>query len=106
MKKFLLLFLVMVVLSVTVAAQPMGYELKVSYDASDNGVLSELYVSEGDSVVAHVGFVYNTSKLELVKTIVAENSFKDFDLSKYDDEIQNVLRFYLINRDMAKDMVL
>ena len=47
-----------------------------------------------------------SSKLELVKTIVAENSFKDFDLSKYDDEIQNVLRFYLINRDMAKDMVL
>ena len=68
MKKFLFLFLVMVVLSVTVAAQPMGYELKVSYDASDNGVLSELYVSEGDSVVAHVGFVYNTAKLELVNT--------------------------------------
>lgn len=45
------------------------------------------------------------SKLELVKTIVAENSFKNFDLSKYDDEVQNVLRFYLINRDMAKDMI-
>ena len=45
------------------------------------------------------------SKLELVKTIVVENSFKDFDLSKYDDEVQNVLRFYLINRDMAKDMI-
>lgn len=41
-------------------------------------------------------------KLETVKQIVADNDFKDIDLSEYDKEIQNVLRFYLITRDMAK----
>ena len=44
-------------------------------------------------------------KLELVKQIVAYNTFKDIDLSKYDKDIQNVLQFYLITRDTAKDMV-
>jgi len=44
-------------------------------------------------------------KLDLVKEIVADNTFKDIDLSKYDQDIQYVLQFYLITRDIAKDMV-
>lgn len=43
-------------------------------------------------------------KLKLVKSIVSENKFAGFDISKYDDEIANVLKFYLINRDEAKNM--
>lgn len=45
-------------------------------------------------------------KLELVKQIVADNTFKDVDLSQFSADVQNVLRFYLITRDMAKDMVI
>ena len=45
-----------------------------------------------------------SNKLELVKKIVAENNFKGFDLSQYDDEVQNVLKYYLITRDIAKEM--
>ena len=45
-------------------------------------------------------------KLELVKQIVAENTFKDIVLSEYDQDIQYVLHFYLITRDIAKDMVI
>lgn len=45
-------------------------------------------------------------KLELVKQIVADNTFKDVDLSQFSEDVQNVLRFYLITRDMAKDMVI
>ena len=44
-------------------------------------------------------------KLAVVKGIVANNTFKDIDLSKYDQDIQYVLQFYLITRDAAKDMV-
>ena len=44
-------------------------------------------------------------KLVVVKEIVANNTFKDIDLSKYDQDIQYVLQFYLITRDAAKDMV-
>lgn len=44
-------------------------------------------------------------KLDIVQKIVAENRFARFDLTEYDEEIQNVLKYYLINRDMAKDMV-
>lgn len=44
-------------------------------------------------------------KLNLVKEIVSDNTFKDIDLSKYDQDIQYVLQFYLITRDIAKDMV-
>ena len=47
----------------------------------------------------------SADKLELVKEIVADNTFKDIDLSKYDQDIQHVLQFYLITRDIAKDMV-
>lgn len=43
-------------------------------------------------------------KLELVKDIVSSNTFKNLDLSKYDEDVQNVLRFYLITRDDAKEM--
>ena len=43
-------------------------------------------------------------KLELVKEIVANSTFKDVDLSKYDQDIRDVLQFYLITRDTAKDM--
>lgn len=43
-------------------------------------------------------------KLSIVQSIVAENRFTGFDLSPYDEEIQNVLRFYMINRDMAREM--
>lgn len=39
-----------------------------------------------------------------IVVFIDENKFAGFDLSKYDCEIQNVLRFYLINRDMARDM--
>ena len=45
-------------------------------------------------------------KLALVKGIVADNTFKDVDLSQFSADVQNVLRFYLITRDMAKDMVI
>ena len=41
-------------------------------------------------------------KLSIVKTVVAENKFTGFDLSPYDADIQNVLKYYLINRDMVK----
>ena len=43
-------------------------------------------------------------KLSAVKAIVSENKFTGMDLSQYDDEIQKILRYYLINRDMAKEM--
>ena len=43
-------------------------------------------------------------KLSVVQSIVAENKFGNFNLSPYDDDIQQVLKYYLINRDMAKDM--
>lgn len=43
-------------------------------------------------------------KLALVQSIVAENRFGNFDLSSYDEDIQQVLKYYLINRDMAKDL--
>lgn len=43
-------------------------------------------------------------KLQTVQSVVAENKFAGFDLSEYDPEIQNVLKFYLINRDMARDL--
>ena len=45
-------------------------------------------------------------QLELVKQIVADNTFKDVDLSQFSEDVQNILRFYLITRDMAKDMVI
>ena len=45
-------------------------------------------------------------QLELVKQIVADNTFKDVDLTQFSADVQNVLRFYLITRDMAKDMVI
>ena len=45
-----------------------------------------------------------TDKLEVAKNIIAENSFKNFDLSQYDDELQKVLHYYTITRDMAADM--
>ena len=44
-----------------------------------------------------------SEKLSIVQTIVAENRFSGLDLSEFDEEIQNVLRYYLINRDMAKE---
>ena len=44
-------------------------------------------------------------KLDIVQKVVAENRFAGFDLTEYDEEIQNVLKYYLINRDMAKNMV-
>ena len=43
-------------------------------------------------------------KLDIVQNVVAENRFASFDLTEYDEEIQNVLKYYLINRDMAKNM--
>lgn len=43
-------------------------------------------------------------KLEIVQDIVAENKFAGFDLTPYDEEIQNVLKYYLINRDAAQEM--
>ena len=43
-------------------------------------------------------------KLELVKSIVAGNNFKDIDITSYDSEIQRVLSYYFITRDMAREM--
>ena len=34
------------------------------------------------------------------------NTEKNVDLSQFSADVQNVLRFYLITRDMAKDMVI
>ncbi len=45
-----------------------------------------------------------TDKLDKVKEIVSKNVFKDIVLSDYDEEIQNVLKYYLITRDMAAAM--
>ena len=45
-------------------------------------------------------------KLKTVQSIVAENKFTGIDISTYDSDIQNVLKYYLINRDMAKDIEL
>ncbi len=44
-------------------------------------------------------------KLSIVKSVVAENRFANFDLSVYDEEIRNVLKYYLINRDRAKEII-
>ena len=41
-------------------------------------------------------------KLKIVQTIVAENRFTDIELTQYDEDIQCVLKYYLINRDAAK----
>lgn len=45
-----------------------------------------------------------SDKLKLVQSIVADNKFTGFDLSPYDEDVQNVLKYYLINRDMVKDI--
>lgn len=44
-------------------------------------------------------------KLTIVKEIVAENKFTNLDLSAYDEQVGNVLQYYLINRDEAKKIM-
>ena len=43
-------------------------------------------------------------KLAIVQTLVAENRFAGLDISHYDEDIQNVLKYYLVNRDMAAQL--
>lgn len=43
-------------------------------------------------------------KLKIVKQIVGENKFAHFDLTPYDDDIRDVLKYYLIDRDKAREM--
>ena len=66
MKKFLLLLLTVAALAVTASAQGPSQELKLSYNPQTNGVTAEMYITGGELVVAHVGFVYNTYELELI----------------------------------------
>lgn len=44
-------------------------------------------------------------KLSVVKDVVSGDRFSGLDISQFDPEIQNVLKYYLINRDMAREMV-
>ena len=49
---------------------------------------------------------------KIMEIIVKETNGKSYntekyvDLSQFSADVQNVLRFYLITRDMAKDMVI
>ena len=42
-------------------------------------------------------------KLQLVQNIVSKNEFKELNLSEYDDDIGEVLRYYTISRDEVEN---
>ena len=44
-------------------------------------------------------------KLKQVQEIVALNKFKDLDIKQFDEEIQNVLKYYKITRDEAELLI-
>jgi hypothetical protein len=44
------------------------------------------------------------SKVEAVKDIVSKNKFKDLDLSNYDNDMSEVLKYYCITREEAEKL--
>lgn len=44
-------------------------------------------------------------KLKQVQEIVALNQFKKLDISQYDEQVQDVLKYYLFTRDEAEEMI-
>jgi hypothetical protein len=67
MKKLSVFLFVCLVLAVSAFGSGLEYDIKLSYDSANDSVSAEFNISEGNSIVGHLGLLYNTEKLVPVK---------------------------------------
>ena len=66
MKKIAVFLLMLLTLSLYAFAEETEYEIKLSYDEANGSVVSQVYISKGNSVAGHIGLSFNSEKLHIV----------------------------------------
>lgn len=63
MKKIAAFLLMAIVFTLGVLAQDVEYEIRLSLDTANHGIVAGVYITKGNSVAGHFGISYNTDKL-------------------------------------------
>ncbi len=76
MKKIAVFLFMFLILCLSVFAEDVEYEIRLSHNAEQNVVSAQVYISRGNSIAGHIGISYNSDKLYSVtsdfKNIPAE----------------------------------
>ncbi len=63
MKKIAVFLLMAFIFALGVFAEDVEYEIRLSHDTENNGIVAGVYITKGNSVAGHFGISYNTGKL-------------------------------------------
>lgn len=68
MKKLSVFLFICLILSLSAFGAGLEYDIELLYDSENSGICAQFNISEGNSIVGHLGLSYNTEKLILVNS--------------------------------------